>query len=60
MLTALHLESARQHMVAITAVDARGVWVADPAAGLLKMGHAEFARHFSGQVIVFLRQRDQR
>lgn len=55
MLTPLRFESSRQHMVTVTAVDARGVWVADPAAGLMKMKHAEFATHFGGQVIVFSR-----
>ena len=52
-LTPLQFESARQHMVVVTRVGPRGVWIMDPMEGYLYFGYDELGAVYRDQAIVF-------
>lgn len=52
-LTPLQFEPTRRHMVVLTKVTDRGVWIMDPMEGYLYFIHEEFNQKFRNQVIVF-------
>jgi hypothetical protein len=55
-LTPLHYEATRLHMVVLTSVNDRGVWLADPVSGQMSLTRGEFNSYFIGQVVVFNRR----
>ncbi len=53
VLTALQYEATRRHMVVISRITSRGVWVMDPMDGLMFFTFEEIRPHFRNQVIHF-------